>query len=30
MLPSREYVDRQGLTYKKRLIGKFMADVYGS
>ncbi|KAN0121378.1 hypothetical protein V8E52_003274 [Russula decolorans] len=27
MLPSREYADRQGLTYKKRLIGKFMADL---
>ena len=30
ILPSREDADRQGLTYKKRLVGRFMTNVYGS
>jgi hypothetical protein len=30
ILPSLEEIDRHGLIYKKRLVGKFMADVYGS
>jgi hypothetical protein len=30
ILPSREDMDSQGLLYKKRLIGKFMGDVYSS
>ena len=30
ILPSLEEIDCHGLEYKKRLIGKFMSDVYGS
>jgi hypothetical protein len=30
ILPSLEEIDRHGLLYKKRLIGKFMSDAYGS
>ena len=29
-LPSLEEIQGRSLTYKKRLIGKFMTDVYGS
>jgi hypothetical protein len=30
MLPSLEEINGNGLLYKKRLIGKFMGDMYGS
>lgn len=30
ILPSLEEMDRHGLLYKKQVIGKFMAAVYGS
>jgi len=30
MLPSLEEINGHGLLYKKRLIGKFMGDTYGS
>lgn len=30
MLPSWEEIDRNGTSYKKELVGKFVADVYGS
>jgi hypothetical protein len=30
MLPSLEEINHHGLLYKKRLIGKFMGDMYGA
>jgi len=30
MLPSLEEINGHTLLYKKKLIGKFMSDVYGS